>query len=583
MPAGAVPTLVLRPRYYADKLVEHVESSRVHIRTSVARETEEQRTLNQSKKDFLHAALKKADRRNKAAMRASLISSLAYHSVLRGWYAGRCLLWNSDDGDTVVDVLNWDPMTVYFDRGPNGLRWACRVTYQTYSDIIADHPNLGRRLTEEEMQSNDMLRVFDYYDDTYNAVFTDNVEIKSMTRHGAPSIPIYLGFVGGEDSDSYYEYTEWGHSMIHMGESCYAAARYLFPKFDTIMSSMQNFVARADQQSYAVQSQGGEKSLPFNPFEEGKEFQLTTDETIIPIPLAQMAQETGQLLSQMDNDLQLATLPHSAYGVAPGVQISGYAINTLESQRRGKVQVFANGVRDAIQQICDKLAEQYGTGLYQPIRIPGQQDAIASYMMVQADEVEIMLQPDLPGDTAAKFTTAQIARDSSGGPPLVSDDWIRANILEIQDVDGMDEQINTQHAERLLPTAMQMTLGLAAESQGKPELAQEYLIQYQIERMKQHLELMLLKMQLSQLGGSPDQLGGPGGGPGAGPGQGPGIGEPSLGQGPGGSVRGVNGTISPQSQLGVAQQPPAFDQAGPLRAAGAPRNTGGAGPLGGLG
>ena len=547
-----------RPRYYPDKLMEHVSSSVVNVKIPMSPEDEQQREINKAKHDFIMAALKMADKRLTAMIRPSLLLSMSHKLTLRGWYAGRCLLRNTDEGRTIVDILNWDPMEVVFDLGEEGLMWACRMTYQTYSEMKSQHPGM-RDLTEEEIESNDRFMVYDYYDKTYNAVFTDTMDVKQMTRHGAPTIPVYLGYVGGEDSDGDYQYGQWGEALVHIGESCYAGSRALIPKFNSIVASALNFVGRSDQQSYVVKSPGGDKSLPDNPFAEGQEIQVDQDTEVVPLALVPMARETELMLNYLDGALQRSTLPHTAYGATPNTQISGYGIELLEGQRKGKVKNLVKAAEAAMQQIVDKLCEQFATGFFPPIEMPGQQQTNPQ-MVAMGDAVEVMLKPDMPGDMNSKLAAAQLARDTKAGEPLVPDSWVRSEILEIQDEEGMQDQINAQYGTRILPAAHMMEMAESLMSEGKPELAQQYVIQYKIEMMKMQFELMSMMQQAQQVG-----MGGQGGGMGGPPGQG------QVGLGPSGSIQGVNGADTPQQVLGAPQQPPGFGQQGALVPPGQPR------------
>ena len=178
------------PRVFADKLIRLVEGAVINVKTTVAREHEPQRIINQMAKDFVHAAFKQADRRQRNLIRSHIIGQIAWFAVVRGWVCGRVLLRRDATGATVVDIQPWDPLGVSWELGENGLMWACNKTYMTYTEIKANHPTV-RPLTQVEMETQDRILVYDYYDETTNVVFADGLEIKSRTRHGAQTVPVF--------------------------------------------------------------------------------------------------------------------------------------------------------------------------------------------------------------------------------------------------------------------------------------------------------------------------------------------------------------------------------------------------------
>ena len=93
------------PKTFVNKLVGFASSASVLIKIPSAREHEAKREANQAKKDFIMSALKLADKRLQQFVKPPHQEGLAFHTALRGWYAGRCLLIrNHVDGSTMVDI-----------------------------------------------------------------------------------------------------------------------------------------------------------------------------------------------------------------------------------------------------------------------------------------------------------------------------------------------------------------------------------------------------------------------------------------------------------------------------------------------
>ena len=143
-----------------------------------------------------------------------------------------------------------------------------------------------------------------------------------------------------------------------------------------------------------------------------------------------------------------------------------------------------------------------------------------------------------------RFSMAQIARE--GPTPLLSDRAIRDRILALQDADQMDDAINEQMAERMLPEAALWTLLRSAERQGRDDLAQFYLGEL--------MNMLMQKQQMAQQQAAPPP-----------PPPGP-LGPPPGPMGP----PGLPPEVMPEAMMGVPPPAPT-PQAGPLVPPGSPR------------
>ena len=91
---------------------------------------------------------------------------------------------------------------------------------------------------------------------------------------------------------------------------------------------------------------------------------------------------------------------------------------------------------------------------------------------------------------------AQIARE--GPTPLLSDRAIRDRILAIQDADQMQDSINEQMAERMLPEAALWTLLRAAERQGREDLVNFYVGELTNVLMQKRQAAQMMQQQAAQ-------------------------------------------------------------------------------------
>ena len=178
-------------------------------------------------------------------------------------------------------------------------------------------------------------------------------------------------------------------------------------------------------------------------------------------------------------------------------------------------------------------------------------EEISPEMIKNAGDVEVTLVGQLPQDEMSKMSMAQIARE--GPSPLLSDVFIRDNILGLQSAAQMDDSIKTQMAESMLPEAGLWSMLQAAQRGGREDLAQFY--QGELMRL-----FMMKSMEQSQMMGG-------GAGP-AGPPQGP-PGPPPMG-GPMGGPPGLPPQVMPEAGLGVPPVPPTAP-VGPSVPPGTPR------------
>ena len=150
---------------------------------------------------------------------------------------------------------------------------------------------------------------------------------------------------------------------------------------------------------------------------------------------------------------------------------------------------------------------------------------------------------------------AQIARE--GPTPLLSDRAIRDRILALQDADQMEDAINEQMSERLLPEAQLWTLLRSAQRQGREDLVEFYLGEL--------MNVLTQKRQAAQAAAAP--ISSPGTPPG--PALSPGGDVAPMGP-PMGGPPGLPPEVMPEAMMGVPPPAP-VPQAGPIVPPGAPR------------
>ena len=503
------------PQVYADKLISWMTTAELIIRIPYGNSEREQRENNDSKEKFLAGLLKAADERLINRFQPTVRQQMAWFITLRGWYAGRALLVKDDEGETYVDIQPWDPMHTYWGEGKKGIAWACYKTIKTPTEIKAIW-GVDLKGEGDESDDDDGIDVYDFYDSEDNIVCTDNRILKKRTKHGADRPPVFLGPVGATPLVQSITDTGNNDTIEDYGESCYKSSRDLFDKHNFMMSVMLELTARSRRQGLKVKSRDGTKTLEEDPFKEGSEIALGQGEDVEPLGLLEMARESGAFMGMVSGEMQRGGLPHSIYGQLE-FQLSGFAINTLRQGVETVLVPRLTALERAYKTIFELMCDQYISGAFKSIEVSGQDqnrmyfsEEISSATIKNAGDVEVSLVGQLPQDEMSKMSMAQIARE--GPTPLLSDVFIRDNILGLQSADQMDDSIKVQMSESMLPEAGLWTMLQAALRSGREDLAQFYqgelMKLFQMKRMEQ---LQMMQGMAPQGGGMPPQ--GPAGPP----------------------------------------------------------------------
>ena len=556
------------PQTYAEKVIGWISGADMTVRIPHDGADADLREKNDLKERFLIGIEKAANERLCRMMLPELRDQLAWYCSVRGWYAGRALLAKRPDGTTYVDITPWDPLHTYWSIGPEGLEWVCYKVPKTKDQIFAQY---NVRIDWDVPNSIDGIEVYDFYDKEMNTIIISNGAtsdplvrvIKKQQKHGADQVPVFLGPVGANPYIVALSQSTMQDTIADVGESVFRSTRELYPKHNLMMSTMLELTARSRRQGLIVRSRDGTKTLDEDPYLEGSEISLAQNENVEPLGLLEMSRETGAFMSLVSGEMQRGSLPYSVYGELP-FQLSGFAINTLRQGVETVVNKYLRSVEKAYGMIFNLISDQYADGSFEAMELSGMDrnrvyfnEEISPENIKGTGQPVVKLVGQLPQDDMTRFSMAQIARE--GPTPLLSDRAIRDRILALQDADQMDDAINEQMAERMLPEAALWTLLRSAERQGRDDLAQFYLGEL--------MNVLMQKQQLAQQQAAPPPPPpGPTGpmDPMAGP-MGPPLGPPPMGGPPG-----LPPEVMPEAMMGVPPPAPT-PQAGPLVPPGSPR------------
>ena len=468
------------PQTYADKVVSFLTDAELVIRIPYNNANEEQRVANDAKERFLLGSMRAADERLQKRLQPTIRQQFSWYVTLRGWYAGRVLLVKDKQGNTHVDVTPWDPMHTYWCLGEDGLDWACYRIRKTRSEIKSQYGvSIDREQTS--LHGQDMgVDVFDYYDGEINMVIAEGGRVlKKATKHGAPRCPVFVGCVGTSPWIQDSDVNEWREAIADFGESVFKSTRNVYENHNQILSTLLELTARTKKQGLKVKSRDGTKTLEEDPYKAGSEIALAQGEEVEPLGLIESHRDLAMFMQMVSGEMQRGSLPHSVFGELQ-FQLSGFALNTLRQGIASVINPRLEAIESIYKHICMLLVDEYLTNAYEPMSLSGRamnrmyfSETITPDVIRQAGDTEISLITQLPQDDMSKFAMAQTARE--GPTPLLPDMYIRDQILGLQDAESIDDAINAQMAERMLPEATLMTLMKGAEDRGRTDLAQIYM------------------------------------------------------------------------------------------------------------
>ena len=503
-PLGMSKYVSNEPWTLGNRIVSILSSAKLQARVPYGANVKLRREFGEAKEQFFIGCLREADKRLLSMMMPRLQAALGFYIPIRGWYAGRAMLYQrQEDGRTGVDISPFDPMHTFYGVDSSGLTWVCHVTWRRPEELLLEYGAPVRVDRESEENASRGIEVLDFYDRQTNSVVANGAFLKPPTPHGAQSVPCFIGAVGSPPMIA-REAGDGKTDSAAQGESIYTGLREGWSTFNMAMSDRLTLTRRSLERSYVLKSPGGRKRLQKNPYTDGAtEIPLDVNEKLEPLELLEMAKDTDILLQQVSGELQRAGLPHTVYGEL-GQTLSGYAITTLNQGHELTVFPYVSALEAAYTQIAHLLCYQYGSGMYAPILAMGKvgrqyfQNEIDPAMVSQSDDIEINFTPKLPKDEPGLFAMAQIARE--GPTPLLSDRTIRDEIVKMQNVDDEADLVLEQIGDKLAPAVMLMQLVELYTKRGDMNKAEYYL-----------QDLRMMMMQPPGMPGAPAGPGGPGG------------------------------------------------------------------------
>ena len=360
----------------------------------------------------------------------SLDSYIIEQICLRGSIVGRsCVRWDNEKNMLVPDVLPIDSRFFVYENDAEKMIWGAPIYRRPKSQIEREYPGakVGGKFGE----------VRDFWDGEKNSVFIDRVKVKEEeNKWGYPPFVVSICPVGsGLNSEE---------ALKHRGESIFWADRDLWPELNGIASILKTLGIEALFGGLQYESSQGEgatkpKESPFGPrkvvpVEKGGGYR--------PLPVNDIKNATRLGYSILESRVQRGSLTSLDYGnlTFPLSAVAYTEItagrNDIFTPRIQAIAMFYQALSRMIINQCQyinktlKLGQPGSQNTYQMSNLKGEYNIKYRFYTVSKQQ------------TAADLAIANAARG------FLPDDYIRRELMGVQDPDTLESQLLSQEAER---------------------------------------------------------------------------------------------------------------------------------------
>lgn len=461
-----------KPQTLAELILDLLVRAKLQINIPIDKELSAERENIQNAERLIIGLLKLNNYRLQNLILPSLIQQLAWHSVIRGWYAIRAFINKSKEGNTKPQIDVWDIFTTDYDIGGDGLNWVNHTRTATKSAIKGEY--------DIDIKG-DTGVINDFWEDTKNSVLIDKKFVKKPTKHGLDHIPCCIIAAG---STPFVESAKFTDTIKDVGESWLASNRGLVEPMNELYSDILTIVSRASKIPLKHIVSGGKSKLDKNPWalEKGQASIIPLDrdlgEDILPLLEPTTPRDAATIANIFGMLWQEGGVPESAYGQL-GFQLSGYALHQLNEQISKAIGKGQTAIERGGDWLSRELLLQFSSGGFKKTKVEGR-DNKEQYFQTELKPTDVKgdwfpefrLTPRLPEDEMERWSMARIAHE--GENPLWAARSINERILHVQDSD-LEEERKTEEKGNLLPPILLRKIAAQFVKIGRTDLAQEIM------------------------------------------------------------------------------------------------------------
>ena len=362
----------------------------------------------------------------------SLNSFIVEQAVMRGRLEARCTLHIGDDGQLVIDVLPCDSRFVAFEHSTSGYAWKSYKTMRYKDMIISEYPDIDA----DRLHGDGKIEVLDIYTEDENVIYIDSVEAK-VQPHDYGEVPSVSAVVGAGTSFQDEE------AFAHVGESVLWRNRDLYPEFNKMASILHslNVAAFFGGMQYESDDGAGAHKPERPPW--GKRFVVPVEKGggYKAMPLQDVKNATRMLFGMLSASIQRGSLSNVEYGNL-SFPLSAVAITKLAANRDKIYLPRIQALTQFYQRLSLMILKQYiQLGIDTELGERGFRETYPASKLDGDYNIKFKFFANTPEQNIANLQIASAARS------FVSGDYIRREIISMQDPDGDQRKMRSEIAD----------------------------------------------------------------------------------------------------------------------------------------
>ncbi len=414
-------------RTFADEVHSKLASAEMQIAVRMAEaEGGDKRDDVGKLERLLQFAFEKGDERLISMLLPPLRDFTIWCASIRGWVAGRYLVYKSGD-KVVFDLMPWDPRWVTYEVGKDGFLWVAYTTFRSKEGLKYEYKKEGSQSDGSQYEN----KVIDFWEfvtpeKTRNSVIYNQEFVKKPKTYKM-SMPVIVMPVATRPP-----VTGLGSELGGYGESIFASIRGMNKsrnEFASIIATHAKILAKQPLLHYHDAGVAEIKSTV--QYADGVLNLIKGKQEIQPTPMKEMSPTVVQIFNWMEERVERGSLPYTRVN-APQPQ-SGTLEGMVQEARNIVFNPQLRLLGTYFAEICRKLEEQMiSQGIEVDVRTIQDnkyfETKITPVDLKKPHIIKVEFTTGTPASQMDKAQQAQMLRDLG-----LPEEWVWENILKIQD------------------------------------------------------------------------------------------------------------------------------------------------------
>jgi len=351
---------------------------------------------------------------------------------IRGSIAARVGVRGGKDGTVIWDVMPWDTRFFSFGVAPDGMTHASYTTTKSKEMLQFEH---GITIKDEEAVVRDVLTR------TKEIVYLNDIPNKTMT-HGLGYVPVVFA---GSSSGTTLKTTDRSGDR---NDDIYSSVRDLYEQLNICATVLQTMNLMSFKRPLQYESEAGERArLPKRPpYGVGAVTAVEKGGGFKTMPLEDIMNATRMIWQILEQRIERGSFTSLDYGSTP-FPMSAVGIARLTGEKDEifipRLQALAVFYQKLLRMIIKQvtlmdLKPELGImgvkKLWTPADLAGDYDIKLHYYAMS------------PEQNIANYSVAAAAGET------VSMRYKRAEIIKLKNPDAMEDEVNSELADKLVPT-----------------------------------------------------------------------------------------------------------------------------------